>query len=91
MTTTGNAVICVMRLKPKPWRCWKRKIMRSDSSFLLLAQSHWHHGVIGIVAARLMERYHRPVALLAGDGDGQSAGVGSAAPGFAMDQALNAC
>ena len=39
-------------------------------SFLLLAQSHWHHGVIGIVAARLMERYHRPTALLAGDGDG---------------------
>jgi single-stranded DNA-specific DHH superfamily exonuclease len=24
-------------------------------AFVLLAQSHWHHGVIGIVAARLVE------------------------------------
>ena len=39
--------------------------------FLLLAQNHWHHGVIGIVAARLMERFARPVALLAGDDKGR--------------------
>ena len=32
-----------------------------------LAQGHWHHGVIGIVAARLVERYNRPTALLAGE------------------------
>ena len=35
------------------------------SPFLLLAQSHWHHGVIGIVAARLVEHFGLPVALLA--------------------------
>jgi len=59
--------------------------------FLLLAQSHWHHGVIGIVAARLMERYHRPVALLAGDGDGRLRASARAPQGFAVDQALTAC
>ena len=59
--------------------------------FLLLAQSHWHHGVIGIVAARLMERYHRPVALLAGDGEGQMRASARSPQGFAIDQALNAC
>lgn len=38
-------------------------------AFLLLAQGHWHHGVIGIVASRLVERFGRPVALLAGEGE----------------------
>ncbi|MGE4580795.1 MAG: single-stranded-DNA-specific exonuclease RecJ [Synechococcus sp.] len=59
--------------------------------FLLLAQSHWHHGVIGIVAARLMERYHRPVALLAGDGAGQMRASARSPQGFALDEALNKC
>ena len=40
-------------------------------AFLLLAQGHWHHGVIGIVASRLVERFGRPVALLAGEGGGR--------------------
>ena len=60
-------------------------------AFLLLAQSHWHHGVIGIVAARLMERYQRPAALLAGDGDGLMRASVRAPDGFAVDQALSAC
>ena len=60
-------------------------------SFLLLAQSHWHHGVIGIVAARLMERYNRPAALLAGDGEGCLRASVRSPSGFAVDQALTAC
>ena len=60
-------------------------------AFLLLAQSHWHHGVIGIVAARLMERYQRPAALLAGDGDGLMRASVRAPDGFAVDEALAAC
>ena len=60
-------------------------------SFLLLAQSHWHHGVIGIVAARLMERYHRPTALLAGDGDGCLRASVRGPVGFAVDHALSTC
>ena len=59
--------------------------------FLLLAQGHWHHGVIGIVAARLMERYQRPAALLAGDGDGMFRASVRAPEGFAVDQALAKC
>ena len=59
--------------------------------FLLLAQTHWHHGVIGIVAARLMERYGRPVALLADEGNGRLRASVRAPRGFAVDQALQAC
>lgn len=60
-------------------------------SFVLLAQSHWHHGVIGIVAARLVERLGRPVALLGGDGQGRLRASVRAPRGFAVDQALAAC
>ena len=61
------------------------------SPFLLLAQSHWHHGVIGIVAARLVDHYRLPVALLASEGDGRLRASVRAPRGFAVDQALKAC
>ena len=59
--------------------------------FLLLAQGHWHHGVIGIVAARLMDRFQRPTALLAADGDGLMRASVRAPEGFAVDKALDHC
>ena len=59
--------------------------------FLLLAQNHWHHGVIGIVAARLVERWGLPVALLAGEGNGRLRASVRAPEGFAVDAALAAC
>lgn len=61
------------------------------SAFLLVAQSHWHHGVIGIVASRLVDRFALPVALLAGEGDGRLRASVRAPRGFAVDQALQAC
>ncbi|EAQ73844.1 single-stranded-DNA-specific exonuclease RecJ [Synechococcus sp. WH 5701] len=61
------------------------------SPFVLLAQTHWHHGVIGIVAARLVERYGLPVALLAGEGGGRLRASVRAPRGFAVDQALSHC
>jgi len=60
-------------------------------AFVLLAQNHWHHGVIGIVASRLMERYGLPVALLAGDSDGCLRASVRAPRGFAVDAALQHC
>jgi single-stranded-DNA-specific exonuclease len=35
----------------------------------VVADEGWHEGVIGIVASRLVERFHRPVVLIAGSGD----------------------
>ena len=34
----------------------------------VVAGEDWHEGVIGIVASRLVERYNRPVVLIAGSG-----------------------
>ena len=61
------------------------------SAFLLIAQNHWHHGVIGIVAARLVERFGQPAALLAGEGDARLRASVRAPKGFAVDAALQAC
>jgi single-stranded-DNA-specific exonuclease len=35
---------------------------------IVLSANHWHHGVIGIVASRLVERYYRPVFMIAEEG-----------------------
>jgi len=40
----------------------------------VVAGESWHEGVIGIVASRLVERYHRPVVLIAGAGAGSAGG-----------------
>jgi single-stranded-DNA-specific exonuclease len=50
----------------------------------------WHEGVVGIVASRLVERYHRPVVLVAG-GDGFWKGSGRSIPSFDLHAALAGC
>jgi single-stranded-DNA-specific exonuclease len=50
----------------------------------------WHRGVIGIVASRLVERFHRPVVLIAGGEDGWT-GSGRSIPAFDLHGALGAC
>jgi single-stranded-DNA-specific exonuclease len=56
----------------------------------VLADEGWHEGVIGIVSSRLVERFHRPVVLVAGtDGDWKGSGRSTAA--FDLHGALSAC
>jgi single-stranded-DNA-specific exonuclease len=50
----------------------------------------WHEGVIGIVASRLVERFNRPVVLIAG-GDGEWKGSGRSVAAFDLHGALGAC
>src|SRR3954463_10314184 len=50
----------------------------------------WHEGVIGIVASRLVERYNRPVVLLAG-GEGLWKGSGRSISSFDLHGALREC
>ncbi len=39
------------------------------SEAIVLAAPHWHPGVIGVVASRLVDMYHRPTVLISGEGD----------------------
>jgi single-stranded-DNA-specific exonuclease len=55
----------------------------------VLASEGWHAGVIGIVAARIAERHHRPCVLIAID-DHEGTGSGRSIPGFDLLGALHA-
>lgn len=57
---------------------------------LCLFQSDWHQGVIGILASRLKERYHRPVIAFADAGDGSLKGSARSVPGLHVRDALDA-
>ncbi len=57
---------------------------------IVLAAPDWHPGVIGIVASRLLERLHRPVALIAVQ-DGVGRGSARARAPFHLWEALARC
>ncbi len=57
---------------------------------IVLASPGWHPGVIGIVASRIVDLYHRPTILIALQ-EGSGRGSGRSIPGFHLYQALNAC
>ena len=56
----------------------------------VLWDEDWHEGVIGIVASRLVERFGRPVVLIAATADGWK-GSGRSVPAFDLHGALGAC
>jgi len=56
---------------------------------IVVAGTGWHRGVLGIVASRLVERYHRPVLVLDIE-NGKAAGSGRSIPGFNLYKALTA-
>lgn len=56
----------------------------------VLFQSHWHKGVVGIVASRLIEKYHRPTVVLTGSGS-IVGGSARSVPGFNLYEAIHSC
>ena len=57
---------------------------------LCLFDADWHQGVIGILASRLKERYHRPTIAFADAGGGLLKGSARSVPGFHIRDALDA-
>jgi single-stranded-DNA-specific exonuclease len=53
-------------------------------------QPHWHKGVVGIVASRLIEHYYRPTIVLTRSGD-VIAGSARSVHGFNLYEAIHAC
>jgi single-stranded-DNA-specific exonuclease len=56
----------------------------------VLFNEKWHKGVIGIVASRCIEQYHRPTIILT-ESHGQAAGSARSVPGFDVYEAIEAC
>jgi single-stranded-DNA-specific exonuclease len=57
---------------------------------IVLASCGWHPGVIGIVASRLVERFHRPTIMIAID-ENEGKGSARSIPGFHLYEALREC
>ena len=57
---------------------------------IVLAGEDWHLGVIGIVASRIVERYHLPTVMISLN-DGQGKGSARSIPGFHLCEALKKC
>jgi len=56
---------------------------------IVLFQRDWHQGVIGIVASRIKDEFHRPVIAFADGGDGDIKGSCRSIPGLHMRDALD--
>jgi single-stranded-DNA-specific exonuclease len=56
----------------------------------VLYQEHWHKGVVGIVASRLIDSYYRPTIVLTRSGE-VAAGSARSVPGFNLYEAIHAC
>ncbi len=68
----------------------ERNMNFSRDQVMIVAKQGWHQGVIGIVAARLAEKYYRPAIVIALDGE-KGKGSGRSIRGFALHEAFQFC
>jgi single-stranded-DNA-specific exonuclease len=62
----------------------------TNNKSAVLFQPHWHKGVVGIVASRVIEQYYRPTIILTQSGE-FAAGSARSVPGFNLYEAIHAC
>lgn len=62
----------------------------ADRCSTVVYQPHWHKGVVGIVASRIIEHFYRPTIVLTRSGD-YVAGSARSVPGFNLYEAIHAC
>ncbi len=62
----------------------------ANAKVLVLSSTHWHPGVIGIVASRLVDRFYRPVFMISIE-EGKGKGSARSIPGFNLYQAMVSC
>jgi single-stranded-DNA-specific exonuclease len=58
---------------------------------IVLGSRDWHHGVVGIVASRLMRQYHKPTFIIAIDENGIGKGSGRSIEGVSLVDAIRFC
>jgi single-stranded-DNA-specific exonuclease len=63
----------------------------SRDPVIVIGSREWHHGVVGIVASRLMRQYHKPTFVVAIDENGIGKGSGRSIEGVSLVEAIRAC
>lgn len=58
---------------------------------IVIGSRDWHHGVVGIVASRLMRQYYKPTFVIAIDRNGVGKGSGRSIEGISLVEAIRAC
>lgn len=71
--------------------CQQSEIDLQQERVLVIVQPNWHHGVIGIVASRLVERYGVPVFIGTYEDDEHIRGSARGIPEFHVFEALQFC
>jgi single-stranded-DNA-specific exonuclease len=66
-------------------------IRQSDPAGLVVAADEWHPGVVGIVASRIVKKYHRPAFVIAFNEEGIGKGSGRSVEGISLVAAIDAC
>ena len=64
-------------------------VAATDRFTLCLYREEWHQGVVGIVASRLKDRFHRPAIVFARGSNGELKGSGRSIDGFHLRDALD--
>ncbi len=62
-----------------------------DSRVLIVKGRNWHHGVLGITASKLVERYRRPCLIFSQTSSGELRGSGRSIEGYNLIEAIFAC
>jgi single-stranded-DNA-specific exonuclease len=65
-------------------------VLLQNKKTCVVYSEHWHKGVVGIVASRLIEHYHRPTIVLTKSGD-YIAGSARSVPGFNLYEVIYEC
>lgn len=61
-----------------------------EKNTIVLGSNNWHHGVIGIVASKITEKFFKPTILICFE-EKKGKGSGRSVPGFDLHGALNNC
>jgi len=76
----------------KEAQAWVLQHCDPEKDFAIVTgNSSWHAGVIGIVASKCAEKFHRPAVLFSIGNDGSARGSGRSIPGFHLLDALREC
>ncbi len=62
-----------------------------EEPVIVLGSRAWHHGVVGIVASRLMRQHHKPTFIIAIDENGVGKGSGRSIAGISLVEAIRHC